>query len=642
VSNQRSNTGRAAGSTAMLLLLGGCAIPARSTARVEDASALADRSEDVATDQPTDGAMDVTDAMDVMAVTDVIDVVTRDVPPDASTDAEVATDTPDSGPVARLSGRVRFLESGTVTLALNGVSRTFTADSGAPIDFDVTTPLPTTSHSITITGGTTMQTCTVLLPTPRPRVEPVVTGIEVRCVVAAHHQLTAATERFIDLPANAMPAPLPLPELPEFVVNQPTPVSVLLSFSASNVVFTSDNTLGAVEVAFIDTVTGQIAGRAVTRRANGNTRTATLGTVAIMQLAAGRHRIRPVLWHFDPVATTTPARIVYGPRAAQGITVASDGPLTSTFDAVLLDSLSTFERSSVAEWTPGASEPELTAGQQRDVPLAPATAPMLPAGGGALFAFSGASARGPVQWDLLADGATLARGMAFYDSAHLPHAMLAAMPAPMAIAPTITARVTRYSYRNSFGPANEPLRFEGARATHFSGMPNFLTPQTPARLSSAVFGPGVRMFAVRQSRPMWTTSTMPIAADPPGHDPIRLNLAAPRRVLVFARIASARVLSDGPIADVRLVRRTGATTAPLAQVSIQSSNAQNSQGLYLSAIADLPAGDHELQVTVRPVTSIGAIPPTGITTAYPLSYSPDLLDMSQPLGHIATGAIVLE
>lgn len=617
--------------TTSLAVIAGCALPARTTARVEDGATVPDVPTDRMT--PMDVRDDAPDAGDGGAPTDVAD----------ASDADVGADVPDATGAARITGRVRFLETGTVVVSFNGVARTFTAAAGAPIDFDVSTPLPATAHTINVTGGTSTQTCTVILPSPAPMRETMVAGVEVRCVIAAQHQLTAPDERLIELPASTTPMPRPLTEVPEFVVNQPAATSVLLSLSVSNLSFTSTTTLGAVEVAFVDATTGQVAGRAVVRRPNGNTRTAALSTVAIMQLAAGMHRIRPAFWHYDvtgPVAGN--AQISYGVRPERGITVASDGPLTVNYNAVLLDSLSTFDRATLSEWAPSASEPTLAMGQDRVIPLAPAVRPMIPAGGGALYALTPPSASGPVQWDLLSDGATLARGAAFYDDAELPHAMLAAQPTSAALSPMITARLTRYGYRNSFGPADASVRLDGALATHFSGMPRSRTPQTPARLGTAVFGAGVRMYASRNSEPMWGTTMAPAYSDPRNLEPIRVRLTAPRRVLFFARLATARVLSDGPVGDVRLVRRTGAMVVPLAQVMVQSSNAQNSQGLYLSAIADLPVGDHELQVSARPVTSVGAIPPGGITTGYAVSYTPDLLDLAQPVGHIATGALVLE
>ncbi len=620
-------------------------------------SAVADAREDILSDATArpDGADDADDAdstADVSSMNDVLSLPdatsTPDVTPMMDAIADAAVDAmPDAMPSARITGRVRFLGDGTVTVSFNGVLRTFSAAANAaPIAFDVSAPAPLARHSITIASSTSTQTCAVRLPTPAPVAEPVVTGVEVRCVMAAQGELTSPSEQVIELPGTPTAPQRDLIELPEFVIDQPDATNVLLSVSVPLIVFGSTNTLGAVEVAFVDSVTNTVVGRSIARRPNGNTNSAHASTSAIMELAPGPHRIRPTFRHFDVDAAHPGARIVYGVRPQRAITVASDGPLTLTFDAIVLESLSTFDRALHASWMPTATEPSLAAGMSRVVPIAPAVNPTVPAGGGAIYAFVPSSASGPVQWDLASDSTSLARGAAFYDGAELPHAMLAAQPFAAAATVSITARLSRFYYRNNFGPADQSVELRGPNVTAFSGSPSFRPALTPTTLDGALFGPGVRLFAQRATGNVsWSSGNAPVAAPPPTLDATRIVLAAPRKVYFFARVGSLRVASDGPVGDVQLVRRNAAApfdARTLTQISLSSSNAQNSQGALVAALVDLPAGEHILELRARPVTSIGVIPPGGIVQAYPVLFTPYVTDAVVQLGHVSTGALVLE
>ncbi len=624
---------------AFAALSAACALPPRSTARSEDSASSSDATLDASADSEQD-ATRPGDVADTGVAMDAPDVFAR---PDASPD--VVDTGVDSGVAARITGRVRFLSSGTITVTFNGVARTYAAAANAaPIAIDVATPVPAMRHEIAVTANTSGQTCTVRLPSPAPTTELSVTGVEVRCVMATQQELTSATEETVELPGSATPAQRDLTEVDELVINQPDAVSVLASVTIPTIRFNSTNSLGVVEVGFVDQPSNVVVGRISVRRANGNTNVMHTSATAILRLAPGPHRIRPTFKHFD-VAGRPAASIVYGVRPLRTITVPSDGPLKLTYSAIVLDSLSTYEDTEHATWMPSASEPPLEVGASpRIIPFATPIRPSIPANGGAIYTFTPPLGTGPVQWDLLADVVTLARGMAFYDEAPMPHAMLAAQPSTTAITPVIAAQLSRFNYRNSFGPNNAPVILRAPIATSYDSTQLAPAAVTPALLSAARFASGVRMYAQRASGARtWGTTTAPMAQPPPGLAPIRVTLAAPRRVYFFGRLASVRVLSDGPVADVSLVARTAATatTRVITHGSVLSSNAQNSQGMLVAGIVDLPAGEHELQLLARPVTSIGAIPAGGITTAYPISLTADLVD-DVPLGHVSIGALVLE
>lgn len=618
-------------------------------------------SEDGASSPDADDASPMDAPMDDVAPDSADDAAPADVPApfDAPTDSGVDTGTDtgvdtgvDTGadvpmfPV-RITGRIRFLASGSVTVTFNGVAQTFNAlPDAAPIAFDVGTPAPATRHTITVTGGSTTQTCSVRLPTPEPLAEPVVNGVEIRCALSHREVLTADAVRGIAIPGAAMPPQRHLTEMPEWRINQPDPVTVLLSTHIPWLDFQSTTTLGAFEVAFVDTMTGNVVGRSIVRRANGNTRAMHASSVTMVTLPPGPHLIRPTFRHFDVDATRGPVEIQFGTRPTQGITTASLGPRQLEFDGVLLDSLSTFDGASLGRWMPTDSEPAVLAGGSRTIPLAPATRPSLPGGAAMLYSFTGSPASGPVQWDILSDSTTLVRGAAFYDDAEMAHPLLTAQPFPIAATANITALLSRFSYRNNFGPADNTVVIRGALVTTSNGSLSFRTPLTPSELGAAAFRPGVRMFAQRAvGNASWASTNAPVANPIPTLTPITVTLAAPRRVYYFVRIGSIRVTSDGAIADITLTRRNMAapfSPQTLTQISVSSSNGQNSQGAYLSTLVDLPAGTHVLEPLVRPVTSIGVIPATGITTAYPVVYTPEVTSATVPLGHVAAGALVLE
>jgi hypothetical protein len=632
---------------AFAALSAACALPPRSTARSEDSASSSDATLDASADSEQDASRP-SDVADASVGMDAADVFARpDARPDASPDAgpDVVDTGVDSGVAARITGRVRFLSSGTITVTFNGVARTYAAAANAaPIAIDVVTPVPAMRHEIEVTANSSGQTCTVRLPSPAPTTELSVTGVEVRCVMATQQELTSAIEATVELPGSATPAQRDLTQVDELVINQPDAVSVLASVTIPTIRFDSTNSLGVVEVGFVDQPSNVVVGRISVRRANGNINVMHTSATAILRLAPGPHRIRPTFRHFD-VAGRPAAHIVYGVRPLSNITVPSDGPLKLTYSAIVLDSLSTYEDTEHATWMPSASEPPLTAGAPpRLIPFATVIRPSIPANGGAIYAFTPPMGTGPVQWDLLADSILLARGMAFYDEAPMPHAMLAAQPSSTAITPAISAQLSRYNYRNSFGPNTAPVILRTPIATSYDSTQLAPAALTPALLSAARFSSGVRMFAARATGGRsWATSTSPTPQSPPGLAPIRVSLAAPRKVYFFARLASARVASDGPAADVSLVARTAATatTRVISHVSVVSSNAQNSQGMLVAGLVDLPAGEHELQLFVRPVTSMDAIPAGGITTAFPFIYTADLVD-DVPLGHVSIGALVLE
>lgn len=632
-------------------LAAACALPPRTTARPEDGAASnADRSTpDAITEAGADSAtLDDASAIDADSAMIAMDGG-RDALPDALPDAppDVRDAAADTGVArARITGRVRFLSSGSITVSFNGVAQVFNAAANAaPITFDVLTPVPMTMHSIAVTANTSGQTCSVRLPTPTPTTELTVNGVEVRCVLAANNTLTdAMTEQTISLPSAAAPPQRDLTEVPEFVVNQPDEVSVLAAVTVPVVRFPSVNSLGVVEVGFVDQPSGAVLGRINVRRANGNTRTMHLSASAILRLSPGMHRIRPTFRHVD-VPGRPAALLVYGVRPAAGITVASQGSLDLTYSAVVLDSLSTYEGSAHSTWMPTAAEPALaTVNAPLTIPLVPALRPTIPANGGALYSFTPPLGYGPVQWDLLADGATLARGAAYYDDAPMPHAMITMQPSATAITPAVTATLTRYNYRNSFGPPSSPVTLRASEATSFDGTMTVAAPITPALLSIATFRSGVRMFAQRQTGASdWYPGTAPAPTPLPATTPVHVSLAQPRKVLVSVRLASGRVGSDGPFSDLTIgVRSDGGALRTLTQVTITSSNAQNSQGVLMTTIVELPAGEHDINFYARAVTSVGEIPPGGITTGYAMFATPDQLDTSQRLGHLSVSALVLE
>jgi hypothetical protein len=624
---------------AFAALSAACALPPRSTARSEDSASSSDATLDASADSEQDATRPA-DVADTGVGMDAADGIAR---PDAGPDA---LDTGvDSGVAARITGRVRFLGSGTITVTYNGVARTYAAAANAaPIAIDVATPVPAMRHEIAVTANTSGQTCTVRLPSPAPTTELSVTGVEVRCVMAAQHELTAATEQTVELPGSTTPTPRDLTEVNEFVINQPEAVSVLASVTIPTLRFNSTNSLGVVEVGFVDQPTGAVVGRISVRRANGNTNVMHASATAILQLPPGPHRIRPTFRHFD-VPGRPSASIVYGVRPQQMFTTSSDGPLRLSFSAIVLDSLSTFEGAEHATWMPAARESPLNAADPaRYIPFATVLRPSIPANGGAIYSFTPPLGTGPAQWDLVADAILLARGLGFYDNSPLAHAMLAAQPSSVAISPAISAQLSAYRYRDDFNPPTAPVILQAPVATSTDLSQLATATVTPALLSAARFSSGVRMYAQRATgaRDWWTTGS-PTPQALPGLAPVMINLEAPRRVYFFARIASARVVSSGAVADLSLTARTAPTAPPqiIAHVSINSSHGQNSQGVLIAAIADLPRGAHELQLYARPVTSPDPIPAGGITNAFRFSAGPEMYD-SAIVGHIALGALVLE
>lgn len=360
-----------------------------------------------------------------------------------------------------------------------------------------------------------------------------------------------------------------------------------------------------------DAVTLDYHGWAVTRE-NGVGLADRMQFVNTIRLARGRHDLQLAVRRYDVAAA--------GPTTISGTNDRGEA-LPITLTAVVLDSLSSFDRTIRSQWLPNGAQTIPVGGAPIDMNFAQNLALPVNQEGFVLATMQSAAGGRCPRWEMQLNNTPVAIGAAQYDNLVSSHAMMALRTGIMGGTATLTGRVTRLVYIDGFGDGRAPVSF----AEPTFGFPQAgVTPILPVIASLNTFRRGARIAQGNMTNTASFVVGPPVVngptnvfvdlpgrpVNPPFQPPIvtsLLHLVEARRVFVFGQVTAALLFSNGNTGFVRMIARNGGSVVPVATAIVLNSHPQNSNGSTVAGIVTLPAGDWEIVMQMRNLANESAL-----------------------------------